>query len=56
MTFNHKLSLEDKMVLIKEKGRGLFHRQLSDRFQISLGAVSNTLKRKSEYAHDYLSS
>ena len=37
----------------KRKGRGLSHRQLSDRFQMSLSAMSNILKRKSEYAHDY---
>ena len=53
MASRHELALEEKMVLIKEKERGLSHRQLSDRFQISLGAVSNILKRKSEYTHDY---
>ena len=53
MASHHELSLEDKMVLIKEKERGLSNRQLSDKFQISLGAVSKILKRKSEYTHDY---
>ena len=53
MTFRHELSLEDKMVLIKDKERGLSQRQLSDRFQMSFGAASNILEGKSEYAHDY---
>jgi len=34
---------------------GILHRQLrlSDEFQISIGAVSNILKRKLEYTDDY---
>lgn len=53
MSSRRELSLEEKMVLIKEKEKGLSHRQLCDKFQISIGAVSNILKRKSEYCHDY---
>ena len=47
------LSLEEKINLIKEKESGLSHRQLSERFQVSVGAVSNILKRKAEYTDDY---
>jgi hypothetical protein len=53
MSSRHELSLEEKMMLIREKEKGLSHRQLCDKFQISLGVVSNILKRKSEYCHDY---
>jgi transposase len=53
MTSRRDLPLEEKVNLIKDKERGLSHRQLSDRFQISVGAVSNILKRKLEYTSDY---
>ena len=53
MTTRHELSLQEKMNLIKEKENGLSHRQLRDKFQISIGAVSNILKKKSEYSEDY---
>ncbi|CAF2002117.1 unnamed protein product [Rotaria magnacalcarata] len=35
------------------KERGLSHRDLRDKFQVSIGAVSNILKRKHEYMSDY---
>ena len=41
------------MNLIKEKERGLSYRELRDKFQVSIGAVSNILKRKNEYINDY---
>ena len=47
------LSLEKKINLIKEKENGLSHWQLSERFNVWVGAVSNILKRKAEYADDY---
>jgi transposase len=53
MSSRRDLSLEEKIHLIKEKDRGLSHRQLSDRFQVSVGSVSNILKRKLEYTNDY---
>lgn len=53
MTSRRDLSLEEKVKLIKDKEHGLSHRQLSDRFQVSVGAVSNILKRKLEYTSDY---
>lgn len=42
------------MILIRDKKKKrLSHRQLKEKFQVSLGAVSNILKRKHEYTHDY---
>lgn len=46
------LCLADKINLIKEKENGLSHRQLSGKFYVSIGAVSNILKRKSKYVDD----
>ena len=53
MTSHHELSLEQKMNLIKEKEQGLSHRQLSKNYEVSIGSVSNILKRKSKYTHDF---
>ncbi|CAF1172021.1 unnamed protein product [Rotaria sordida] len=53
MTTRHELCLEEKINLIREKEQGLSHRELSEKFEISLGAVSNILKRKCEYTNDY---
>lgn len=53
MTTHQELSLEEKMVLIKEKEQGVSHQQLGEKFQISLRAVSNILKHKCEYTTDY---
>lgn len=53
MASRRDLCLEEKINLIKEKESGLSHRQLSDRFRVSVGAVSNILKRKIEYTNDY---
>jgi hypothetical protein len=46
MTFRHELDLEQEINLIKEKERGLSHCELKDKFHLSLGAVSNIIKRK----------
>ena len=53
MTSRHDLSLQEKMDLLKERERGLSYRELGDKFQLSIGAVSNILKRKCEYENDY---
>ena len=53
MAFRRELTLEEKVSLIKEKDRGFSHRELSGKFQVSVGAVSNILKRKHEYIDDY---
>jgi transposase len=48
-----ELSLEEKINLIKEKEQGASHRELCEKFHVSIGAVSNILKRKCEYTDDY---
>ena len=53
MASRNDLNLEQKIHLIKDKENGLTHRELKDKFQISVGAVSNILKRKHEYLDDY---
>ncbi|CAF2849584.1 unnamed protein product [Rotaria sp. Silwood2] len=53
MTTRRELCLEEKINLIKEKENGLSYRQLSDKFQILVGVVSNISKRKLEYTDDY---
>jgi hypothetical protein len=53
MSTRRDLCLEDKINLIEEKERGASHCRLSDQFQISVGSVSNILKRKAEYTDDY---
>ena len=53
MTPRHELCLEEKISLIKDQENGLSYRQLSNKFQISIGAVSNIMKRKTEYTDDY---
>jgi len=53
MATRRELPLEEKINLIKEKEQGVSHRELCNKFHISIGAVSNILKRKCEYTHDY---
>ncbi len=53
MTSRNELDLEQKINLIKEKEHDLSHREIKDKFQLSLGAISNILKRKNEYLNDY---
>ena len=40
MTSSHELSFEQKIHLIKEKERGLSHREIKDKFHVSLNAIS----------------
>lgn len=44
MTSRRDLDLEQKINLIKEKERGLSHRDIKEKFQVSLGAISNILE------------
>ena len=53
MATRKDLDLEEEVHLIKEKERGFSHRELKEKVQVSLGAVSNILKRKQEYLDDY---
>lgn len=55
MTSHHYLSLEQKILLIKDyaDGNGLSQRTLCEKYNISKGAVYNVLKRKEEYQSDF---
>lgn len=53
MTSRNDLTLEQKINLIKENERGSSYRELKEKFQVSLGSISNILKRKYEYINDY---
>ncbi|CAF3306560.1 unnamed protein product, partial [Rotaria sp. Silwood2] len=53
MASRNDLELEQKVNLIRESERGLSYRELKDKFHVSIGAVSNILKRKHEYIDDY---
>ena len=53
MTTRHEPCLEEKISLIKDQENGLSYRQLSNKFQKSIGTVSNIMKRKTEYTDDY---
>ena len=53
MTSRNDLELEQKINLIRESERGSSYRELKDKFQVSIGAISDILKRKHEYIDDY---
>ena len=55
MATRRDLTLHEKVQLIFDNndGNGLSQRKLSDKYKISLGLVSNILKRKKEYLNDY---
>ena len=55
MTSRHELTLQEKIQLIfdNKDGNGLSQRTLAEKYNISLGSVSNILKRKTEYLNDY---
>ena len=49
MGSRNDLGLEMKINLIRDKEYELSHRELKDRFQLSVGAITNIRKRKHEY-------
>ncbi|CAF1578247.1 unnamed protein product [Adineta steineri] len=49
MATRNELCLHEKINPLKEKENALSHRPLSEKFNISIGAVSNILERKLEY-------
>jgi uncharacterized protein (DUF2461 family) len=55
MASRHDLTLQKKVEFIFDykDGNGLSQRVLSENYHISLGSVSNILKRRKEYLHDY---
>jgi Mor family transcriptional regulator len=54
MTSRHYLTLNEKIQLINDSNgsNGLSQRKLSEKYNMSLGSVSNILKRKEEYLND----
>ncbi len=50
--FRNDLSLEQKVNLIKENERSSSYRVLKEKFNVSVGSISNILKRKNEYLDD----
>jgi predicted DNA-binding protein YlxM (UPF0122 family) len=53
MASRNDLTLEQKVNLIKENERGSSYRVLKEKFNVSVGSISNILKRKNEYLDDY---
>ena len=49
----HDLTLDEKMSLIKDRDNGMAYRILVEKYKISLGAVTNIIKRRGEYIGDY---
>lgn len=47
------LNLDEKMSLIKDRDNGVTYRALVEKYKISLGAVTNIIKRRDEYISDY---
>jgi Mor family transcriptional regulator len=58
MTSLRHLTLKEKIQLINDSNggncdNGLSQRKLAEKYNISLGSVSNILKRRKEYLRDY---
>ena len=53
MATRHTLTLSEKVKLIREYEENHSYRALSDKYKISVGSVSNIIKRKTEYLEDY---
>jgi predicted transcriptional regulator len=49
----HDLTLEEKISLLKDKDNGMTYRKLAEKYNVSLGAVTNIMKRRGEYLSDY---
>lgn len=49
----HDLTLEEKISLLNDKDNGMTYRKLAEKYSVSLGALSNTVKRQDEYVLDY---
>ena len=53
MTTRHALTLSEKIQLIREHEQNQSYRSLADKFNISVGSVSNIIKRKAKHLEDY---
>ncbi len=49
----HDLTLEEKISLLKDKDNGMTYRKLAEKYNVSIGAVTNIMKRRGEYLSDY---
>ena len=53
MTTRHTLTLSEKIQLIHENEDNSSYRTLADKYKISIGSVSNIIKRKVQYMEGY---
>ncbi len=53
MTTRHTLTVFEKIQLIHENEENSSYRTLADKYKISIGSVSNIIKRKAEYMESY---
>ena len=53
MTIRHTLTLVEKIQLLHENEQQVSYRKLAGKYKISIGSVSNIVKRKAEYMQDY---
>jgi predicted DNA-binding protein YlxM (UPF0122 family) len=53
MATKHTLTLSEKVELIRENEENVSYRTLADNYKISIGSVSNIIKRKAEYIENY---
>lgn len=53
MTTRHTWTLAEKIKLIRANEETSSYRTLADKYKISIGSVSNIIKRKTEYIEDY---
>ncbi|CAF1419046.1 unnamed protein product [Adineta steineri] len=54
MATKRTLTLSDKVKLIHENEQNVNYRTLAENYQISIGSVSNIIKRKAEYLESYV--
>jgi predicted DNA-binding protein YlxM (UPF0122 family) len=53
MATKHTLTLSEKVELIRENEHNVSYRTLAEKHKISIGSVSNIIKRKAEYIESY---
>lgn len=53
MVMRHELTLSEKVQLILDSEDKIIYRTLADKYKISVGSVSNIVKRKAEYSESF---
>ena len=53
MAMRHELTLSEKVQLIHDSEEKISYRVLADKYKISIGSVSNIVKRKAEYMESF---